>query len=595
MHHSRSLLRRLLLVLAAMACLCAMPASVSAGGSGLEDMLMPGQVVRAHAKTESTCSACHRSFDKNAQPALCLACHKDVAADLAARRGFHGRSAAKVCRNCHTDHKGRDAIIVKLDRNTFRHDVSTDFTLVGAHRAVACDRCHAPPAKFRAAASTCIGCHRDDDTHKGTLGRDCASCHAVTVWKEGKFDHSRTDFALRGRHAQARCAACHTRPLAEAKLGGECIDCHRKDDAHKGAMGSNCANCHTENGWKETKFDHSTTRFPLVGRHASALCSACHRQPNVFRGAPTDCVACHRKDDAHAGTLGDDCKHCHQARGWKPAPGFDHAKTSFSLFGKHREAACSGCHRGPKAFRGIAASCNDCHAKDDKHKGRNGTDCRSCHNAASWKQISFDHDKLTRFPLVGGHRPLACQACHKNDAHREKLDMQCASCHAAKDPHRGKLGNDCARCHVADAWKKVVVDHNRTAFPLLGRHQLAACTGCHQDKLYQGAPKACVGCHAKDDTHRGRMGSTCETCHNARAWSLWRFDHENETRFPLSGAHASLKCDSCHKTVQKDRIALPLACGSCHSGDDIHNGSFGNRCERCHTSTSFKDLLPAAR
>jgi len=169
------------------------------------------------------------------------------------------------------------------------------------------------------------------------------------------------------------------------------------------------------------------------------------------------------------------------------------------------------------------------------------------------------------------------------------------SCHAAKDPHRGKLGNDCARCHVADAWKKVVVDHNRTAFPLLGRHQLVACTGCHADKLYQGAPKACVGCHAKDDTHEGRMGQTCDTCHNTRAWALWHFDHENETRFSLTGAHASLKCVACHKTPQKGKIALPLACGSCHSGDDIHNGSFGNRCERCHTSASFKDLLPTAR
>jgi hypothetical protein len=555
---------------------------------------MPGQVIRAHAKTEATCAACHRSFDKAAQLALCMACHKDVAADIRAKRGFHGRGAAKVCRTCHTDHKGRNAEIAKFDRNTFRHNL-TDYELLGAHKTVTCSSCHPPTAKFRDAPSTCIGCHQKNDTHKGTLGRDCAKCHGPFDWKKSSFDHGKTDFALRGKHAVAKCAACHTRPPAELKLGTECIACHRKDDAHKGTMGTACANCHTESAWKEAKFDHSKTRFPLLGRHALTECSGCHRQANVFRGAPTECVACHKSKDVHAGTLGNDCKDCHQPRAWKPSQGFDHAKTRFPLFGKHREAACLGCHKGPKLFRGIASACVDCHKKDDPHKARNGAECQSCHNTASWKQISFDHGKLTRFPLAGGHLPLTCKSCHKNDAHREKLDMQCVSCHAQKDPHRGKLGTDCARCHVADSWTKVVVDHNRTAFPLLGRHQVTECKGCHTDKLYQGAPKACIACHAKNDSHSGKMGQQCETCHNARNWSLWEFDHANKTHFPLTGAHESLKCDSCHKAARKDTIALPLACGSCHSGDDIHNGAFGNRCETCHSSTSFKDILPTSR
>lgn len=578
--------------------LCAASACLlhsQARAGDIETVLMPGQVIRGHAKTESTCAACHRSFDKDAQTTLCMACHKDVAADIRGKRGFHGRGAAKaMCRTCHTDHKGRDAKIASFDRNTFRHNL-TDYDLLGAHKTVTCNSCHPPTAKFRDAPSTCIGCHRDDDTHKGSLGRDCAQCHGPVDWKKSSFDHSKTDFALRGKHAIAKCAACHTRPPAELKLGTECIACHRKDDAHKGAMGTACANCHSENAWKETKFDHSKTRFPLLGRHALTECSGCHRQPNVFRGAPTECVACHKSKDVHAGTLGNDCKDCHQPRAWKPSQGFDHAKTRFPLFGKHREAACLGCHKGPKLFRGIASTCNDCHKQDDPHKGRNGAECQSCHNAASWKQISFDHAKATRFPLLGGHRPLTCKSCHKNDAHREKLDMQCVSCHVQKDPHQGKLGRDCARCHVADSWTKVVVDHNRTAFPLLGRHQVTECKGCHTDKLYQGAPKACVACHAKNDSHSGRLGEKCETCHNARSWSLWEFDHAKQTHFALTGAHESLKCDSCHKTARKDNIALPLACGSCHSGDDIHNGAFGNRCERCHSSTSFKDILPNSR
>lgn len=577
---------------ACVALLCVFSASRT--NAGIEDALMPGQVIQAHAKTESTCAACHKRFDKAAQPTLCVACHKDIGADLRAKRGFHGRAAAKVCSNCHTDHKGRNANIVVLDKKAFRHEL-TDYPLIGAHKVAVCAGCHAAGAKYRSAPSACVGCHLKDDSHKGGQGKDCAKCHAVTDWKKGAFDHSTTDFALRGKHALARCNACHARPAGEVKLGSDCVSCHRKDDAHKGAMGASCGNCHTENGWKETKFDHSKTRFPLLGKHASAECSRCHRQPNVFRGAPTDCVACHKADDAHAGSLGNDCKDCHQSRAWKPSVGFDHARTRFPLIGKHRETACLGCHSSPKHFRGTLTACNDCHKKDDPHKGRNGNECQSCHNTSVWKQISFDHDKATRFPLTGGHRPLTCKSCHKNDAQREKLEMTCVSCHAKKDPHGGKLGTDCARCHVADDWKKVVVDHNRTAFPLIGKHRLAACEGCHTDKLYQGAPKACFACHKKDDTHAGKMGQQCERCHNARDWTLWTFDHENETRFPLKGAHEKLKCDSCHKTARAGSIALPETCGSCHSGDDIHSGAFGNRCERCHTSTSFKDILPSAR
>ncbi len=48
MRSLRPLLRRFLAALFVLACAFAIPGAVSAGGSGLEDMLMPGQVIRAH-------------------------------------------------------------------------------------------------------------------------------------------------------------------------------------------------------------------------------------------------------------------------------------------------------------------------------------------------------------------------------------------------------------------------------------------------------------------------------------------------------------------------------------------------------------------
>ncbi|MFM6989652.1 MAG: hypothetical protein ACKOXG_13460, partial [Arenimonas sp.] len=45
------------------------PGGLSAGN--LERVLMPGDLIAAHAKTEPNCSACHQAFDKSSQSALC--------------------------------------------------------------------------------------------------------------------------------------------------------------------------------------------------------------------------------------------------------------------------------------------------------------------------------------------------------------------------------------------------------------------------------------------------------------------------------------------------------------------------------------------
>jgi hypothetical protein len=558
--------------------------------SDLEKVLMPGEVIAAHAKTESTCSACHQAFKKASQSALCGSCHKDVAADVRAGKGFHGKAGRQECKSCHTDHKGRAAKIVKLDTKTFRHD-QTDFNLAGAHKTAVCTACHAKPAKFRDAPSACVACHRKEDAHKAALGTDCARCHNTADWKQARFDHAGTGFILRGKHATAQCSACHAGPLAQQKLADTCIGCHRPDDVHKGTMGPSCSNCHVETGWRETRFDHSKTGYPLLGRHLQAECSGCHKTPNVYRGAPKACISCHKADDRHAGTLGTDCQSCHQPQAWKPSRGFDHARTRFPLIGKHQQAACLGCHAAPDKYHNTPQACIDCHRKDDTHKGRNGIQCASCHDAKSWKTTSFDHARLTKFPLLGAHGRTACTSCHKGDLYKDKLDMRCVACHRSEDPHKGKLGESCERCHAAENWKTVKVDHDATAFPLIGQHRTASCSACHKTALYTDAPKKCAGCHAEQDVHKGRMGSQCETCHSARDWRLWDFDHAKRTSFALTGAHTTLKCEACHNSQANVNLDLPNMCGSCHTGDDIHNGSFGVNCARCHTTASFSEAL----
>ena len=63
--------------------LAAAPFGADLRAQSLEGVLMPGQVVKGHAKWESDCRKCHVPFDKAAQQRLCADCHKKIAATSA--------------------------------------------------------------------------------------------------------------------------------------------------------------------------------------------------------------------------------------------------------------------------------------------------------------------------------------------------------------------------------------------------------------------------------------------------------------------------------------------------------------------------------
>jgi hypothetical protein len=105
----------------------------------------------------------------------------------------------------------------------------------------------------------------------------------------------------------------------------------------------------------------------------------------------------------------------------------------------------------------------------------------------------------------------------------------------------------------------------------------------------------CDSCHKSDDVHKLTLGIHCGTCHNPNGWRIWKFDHNTQTDYKLDGAHVKLNCKACHHEAVTDKIRLPKACGSCHKGDDVHNGGFGPQCERCHTTDSFKDIRSIGR
>lgn len=566
----------------------------------VETALMPGEVIEGHAKLEAKCKECHVRFDKEAQSKLCSDCHKEVGADVLNKKGFHGRLEEKACRECHTDHKGRTAKIVVLDTNTFDH-VKTDFPLLGAHQKkekVKCKDCHEPQKKYRLAPSTCNGCHLKDDKHKGSLGTDCGNCHTANNWKEAKFDHSKTKFALMGKHVEVTCKKCHAdHPTNYKGASQECVACHLKADKHKGKYGKKCETCHVDREWKAIVFNHDReTKFKLLGKHETVKCLACHKGPLYKEKTPITCIACHRKDDVHKGGVGDKCETCHTEEKWKTTK-FDHDKnTKYKLLGKHVTTKCEACHK-PGVKEKLALTCVGCHKSKDKHKDEFGPKCESCHKESDWKTIIFDHTRDTKYPLKGKHEKAKCVACHTGKLYQQKLSLDCVSCHKKHDVHKDQLGKRCESCHDENTWKEAKIDHGRARFPLLGLHVKVECKKCHLTQLYRDTSSDCFSCHKQDDSkvHKLRLGKKCESCHNARSWKAWDFNHDTRTKFKLEGGHKKPDCYACHKKELEGRFAVPRSCAGCHEDEDVHQGEFGQQCERCHVVTDFKTVLMSSR
>jgi hypothetical protein len=503
--------------------------AMEARAGSIEKLVMPGELAAAHAKYEESCSSCHAPFSKAKQADLCLACHKDVREDIARNTGLHGRSkwvAGNTCAHCHSDHKGRTADIVQFNRSTFDH-AATDFPLKDSHAALACGSCHAKDARFRDAPSNCASCHKDDDIHGGTLGLSCGDCHETTEWKRAKFDHAKTGFALSGGHADVTCAACHPGNRYEA-ASSRCASCHSIDDFHGGAMGSDCAQCHTTTQWSARAFDHNrNTRFPLRGAHAKAACETCHRDGAFSAPLDTACNACHRTDDIHRGRNGIQCQQCHAVTAWLPAS-FDHAKDGhFNLVGAHARAPCQSCHADGVVARATARACNDCHGIEDPHHGALGTDCARCHDETGiWTKVRFNHD-LTKLPLLGLHAAVPCEACHA-DRGFAKTASACIACHRDDNPHGPSIVEDCGACHNPNGWGMWQFDHDtQTKFPLLGAHKQATCAACHGETSGKGAVagSTCISCHRSDDKHQGRFGTDCADCHVSDSFKLLRMKH----------------------------------------------------------------------
>ena len=468
-----------------------------------------------------------------------------------------------------------------------------------------CTKCH---KRFDKAAmnTLCQDCHKDirkDVEQKlGSHGRfkeqrECKECHTdhkgrtenIAPITEQTFVHERTDFPLKGAHADAKkveCKACHKAKVKYRDAPSDCYACHKKDDKHKGKVGSTCTDCHTDRSWKEIRFEHDKTRYKLRNKHVEVPCKDCHANDR-YKETPMDCYSCHKKDDKHKGQEGTKCEECHDDRSWKKSP-FDHNKSRFPLMGKHAKVECKKCHLTP-AFKDAPLDCYACHKKDDKHKGTYGEKCETCHAESDWKTITFDHDLHSKYPLRGQHITTKCESCHKGHLYKDKTPSDCNACHKKDDKHKGKFTEKCESCHTERSWKLLLFEHDHdTTYLLKGYHRKTTCEGCHTGTLYkQKTPTDCYACHKKDDIHRSNFGVKCEKCHDEKQWKTIAFNHDRDTKFSLLGKHRTATCESCH-TGRLYQDKTPTDCYACHKKDDVHRHRLGTECQDCHSLRDWK-------
>ena len=507
------------------------------------------------------CEKCHANKVFIGTPTGCNSCHK--------KDDKHNGQYGPNCALCHN---------VKGWPTTINHNQFA-FKLTGKHVTATCVSCHVN-AVFKGTPADCASCHAKVNPHSSRLGTNCASCHTATAWLPASFDHNLATFALQGKHASVACTSCHINNVYRG-TPSDCYSCHKKDDKHNGQYGTNCALCHTVNGWPTT-FNHNLFTFQLTGKHAAVACASCHIN-GVFKGTPTDCASCHSKSNPHSSRLGTNCAGCHTTGGWLPAT-FNHNLAAYQLTGFHVQVACTACHIN-NVYQGTPTNCYACHAKNDKHNGQFGTGCSTCHTTNAWLPSTFDHNSSS-FKLTGAHVQTPCASCHINGVFKG-TPTNCYACHAKNDKHNGQLGTSCNACHTTNAWLPATFNHNTSSFPLTGAHVNVACSNCHANGVYKGTPTNCYACHAKNDHHNGQFGTNCGSCHSTKAWLPATFNH-NTSSFPLTGAHVNVACSSCHANgVYK---GTPTNCYACHAKNDKHNGQYGTNCSQCHSTNAW---LPA--
>ncbi|MGD1993626.1 MAG: hypothetical protein PVI59_10560 [Anaerolineae bacterium] len=248
----------------------------------------------SHAEFEQECLHCHAPIHC-LSASRCQECHLEIARQRGEAQGLHGiLPGTDKCQTCHTEHRGRDAVISRVAFVNVDHGQLTGFDLARHEigyggEPMTCADCHGE-GQFAAERVDCITCHAGADPafvaqHQEEFGGDCIGCHdGQNPYRD--FDHAQV-FALDGAHAEAACADCH-QAQTYAEAAPECVVCHAEPPVHAGLFGIDCSRCHLTSAWSPTELTRHVFHLDHGGQGPVA-CETCHPETYV----ETTCDGCH--------------------------------------------------------------------------------------------------------------------------------------------------------------------------------------------------------------------------------------------------------------------------------------------------------------
>ena len=354
------------------------------------------------------------------------------------------------------------------------------------------------------------------------------------------------------------------------------------------------------------RFDHTSTGFPLDGRHQNLRCEQCHIN-GAFEGTPRECRACHIQGNTRS-TMVVPVNHLPltywiaptsgPAMGVKPVQSTDcsNCHTTSSFGGAHyahtdvMPGTCAGCHNpnGKGIAMGIPQGHIAVNSAGAALGSQPGTSCDECHTT-----VSFGAQYLI-FP--SGHIPVgatACTNCHVGTVapytpaytkmNHSGLTSSCAGCHGTGKRFLGtaqtEIGGqplqapgavgtpgaanhipygsaDCVSCHSASST-------SQGGFKITATPSMSATGHAAVNSL------TCANCHASGDTWYGvtivvppgTVGTSgaanhialgtgdCKTCH-ASSFATGGFKITTTPALAAAGhaAVGSVSCASCHGT-----------------------------------------------
>ena len=262
----------------------------------------------------------------------------------------------------------------------------------------------AAPAAGYAGADTCMACHTEGDTLKGTphgeaknprspaAAHGCESCHGPG---QGHVDDDNKE---------------HIRKFSKitpAEINETCLSCHNRGN-HAGWEGSgherrnlSCTTCHSVHTPKSPERQ-------LVKATETQLCATCHR----LQVSKTERAVAHMP--VREGKM--TCSSCHNPHG--SISNVKNLKTGSSV-----GELCTSCHtemRGPMLFehapvRENCATCHDPHGSSNDRMlvVRMPMLCQRCHIASRHPATLYDKDQITtnKSNRMFGR---SCVNCHSN-------------------------------------------------------------------------------------------------------------------------------------------------------------------------------------